>query len=128
VNELAPPLNLASGSMGATYNISVFSHLSEASHYAWRDELGRVTRPGGLLLVTLNGDAYREVLLPPERRTWDAGNLVVRSGVREGKKMFNAFHPLPFIRRLFDGFTVLERLAAPFPGTLQELWVFRTPA
>lgn len=47
-----PPSPLASGSFDLVYSYSVFSHLSEAAHSQWLDELARVLRPGGLLVVT----------------------------------------------------------------------------
>ena len=47
-----PPSAFASGYFDLVYSYSVFSHLSEAAHRLWLDELLRVLRPGGLLIAT----------------------------------------------------------------------------
>jgi SAM-dependent methyltransferase len=127
-NELAPPLPFPGGSFDAVYALSVLTHLSEAMHFAWRDELKRVLRPGGILIVTAHGDWYRKHhLRPDEQKAYDAGRLVVRGGVEEGKKWFAAFHPPVFMReKLFAGWKVLEHLTHPLPGSIeQDVWIVR---
>lgn len=127
-NELAPPLPFADASFDAVYVLSVFTHLSEAMHFAWRDELKRVLKPGGLLIATAHGDWYREHhLRPDEQKVYDVGGLVVRGGVEEGKKWFAAFHPPSFMRgKFFAGWTVLEHLTHPLPGSIeQDVWIAR---
>jgi SAM-dependent methyltransferase len=51
-----PPLPLASESIDLTYGISVLTHLSERDQFKWLEELRRVTRPGGVVLLTVHGD------------------------------------------------------------------------
>lgn len=48
----APPTALAGGSFDLIFTISVFTHLDESMQDAWLAELGRLLRPGGLLLAT----------------------------------------------------------------------------
>ena len=55
VNSQRPPTRLPAATFGFVYAISVFSHLSEANHLDWLRELARVTRPGGLLVLTVHG-------------------------------------------------------------------------
>jgi len=127
-NELAPPLPFGDATFDAVYALSVLTHLSEAMHFAWRDELKRVLKPGGILIVTAHGDWYREHhLRPDEQKVYDAGRIVVRGGVEEGKKWFAAFHPPVFMRdRFFAGWTVLEHLTHPLPGSIeQDVWIAR---
>ncbi len=62
VNDPAPPLPFAASSFDLAIAISVFSHLPEDLQFAWLDEMARVVRSGGLLLVSVHGDS----LLPPE--------------------------------------------------------------
>jgi SAM-dependent methyltransferase len=50
--EIAPPVRFAAGSLDVIYAYSVFSHLSEGAQLQWIGELGRVLRPGGMLIVT----------------------------------------------------------------------------
>lgn len=54
-NGTAPPLELADDSVDLAVALSVFSHLSLADDLAWMAELVRVTRPGGLILVSTHG-------------------------------------------------------------------------
>jgi SAM-dependent methyltransferase len=54
-NDLAPPLPYAANTFGLVTGISVFTHLDETSAYAWRDEVLRVLRPGGVGVFTIHG-------------------------------------------------------------------------
>jgi SAM-dependent methyltransferase len=128
-NRLEPPLGLAASSFDAVYCVSVLTHLSPAMHEAWVGELGRVLRPGGLLIATLHGDATRDRLLPHERRRYDDGQLVVRGRVAEGKRTYVAYHPPAFARRvLFRDFEPVSHEVAPVPSlSPQDLWVVRAP-
>src|SRR4051794_4931713 len=58
VNGLAPPLDFDDSSFDLVYALSVFTHLTEELQLAWRDELLRVLRPGGLFLLTTHGLSY----------------------------------------------------------------------
>jgi len=53
-----PPSVFAADSFDVVYAYSVFSHLSERAQLAWVEELGRVLRPGGLLVVTSRSDYF----------------------------------------------------------------------
>jgi SAM-dependent methyltransferase len=51
---LFPPTSFADGEFDLAYGISVFTHLTRAAFEAWRDELYRIVRPGGAVLVTVS--------------------------------------------------------------------------
>lgn len=55
VNDPLPPLGYASETFDLIYAISVFTHLDEDYQFRWLDELERVTRPGGIVLLTVSG-------------------------------------------------------------------------
>lgn len=55
VNEPLPPLPYAEGSFDLVLNHSVFTHIDEAYQDHWLGELHRVTRPGAMLLLSVNG-------------------------------------------------------------------------
>jgi SAM-dependent methyltransferase len=57
VNQGLPPLAAESGSFDFIYGISVFTHLNEDYQRAWLEELWRVARPGGIVLLTVHGTA-----------------------------------------------------------------------
>jgi SAM-dependent methyltransferase len=108
-NDLAPPLAFADAGFDLVYALSVFTHLTEDLQAAWRDELRRVLRPGGVLLVTTHGASYAPRLDPNERARFDRGELVVRWGDLPGTNLCSAYHPERYLRETFaDGFTFLE--------------------
>ncbi|MCC5823958.1 MAG: class I SAM-dependent methyltransferase [Phycisphaerales bacterium] len=53
-----PPTELSEASADLIVAYSVFSHLSEDAHMAWVEELARVLRPGGVLVVTTRCRAF----------------------------------------------------------------------
>jgi SAM-dependent methyltransferase len=109
VNGLAPPLAFDDGSFDLVYALSVFTHLTEDLQLAWRDELRRVLRPGGRLLITTHGRSYVPRLDAGERARFDAGELVVRWGEVVGSNLCSAYHPESYLRETFaDGFAFLE--------------------
>ena len=127
-NGLAPPLPFPDRAFDALYSFSVFTHLSREMHEAWLPELARVVKPGGILLLTTHGDHFRPKLLPAERRQYDRGELVVRSGVEEGKRAYIAFHPPRYLREtLLRGLEISAHLPGPTPF-VQDVWVARVPS
>jgi trans-aconitate methyltransferase len=54
---LFPPTTFADGQFDLLFGISVFTHLTREAFEAWRDELHRIVRPGGVILVTVNRGA-----------------------------------------------------------------------
>lgn len=108
-NGLAPPLAYDDGSFDLVYALSVFTHLTDELQGAWRDELRRVLRPGGRLLLTTHGASYVPRLEPGERARFDRGELVVRWSGLPGSNLCSAYHPEPYVREfLANGFEVVE--------------------
>jgi SAM-dependent methyltransferase len=109
VNRLEPPLAFEDESFDLVYALSVFTHLTEELQLAWRDELRRVLRPGGRLLVTTHGRSYLPRLDDGERARFEAGELVVRWDDLPGTNLCSAYHPEPYLRETFArGFTFTE--------------------
>jgi ubiquinone/menaquinone biosynthesis C-methylase UbiE len=110
-NTLDPPLPLESDLFDCVYAISIFTHLSEKSHYAWIEELFRILKPGGILIFTTHSDRCSSRLLPTEKEKYNAGRLVVKGRIREGKKHYLAYHPPQFIRKkLLRDHTILKHI------------------
>ena len=108
-NTLAPPLAFDAQSFDLVYALSVFTHLTEELQLAWRDEVGRVLRPGGYFLLSTHGRSYVPRLEPDERARFDAGELVVRWGDVPGTNLCSAYHPERYLRDTFaNGFGFLE--------------------
>ena len=61
VNQPVPPLDYPDGYFDLVYNHSVFTHIDESYQDLWLAELRRVTKPGGILLLSVHGEtAFRE--------------------------------------------------------------------
>ena len=123
-NQLMPPLDVDDNSFDAMYALSVFTHLSADAHAAWIKEIERVLAPGGVFIGAFHMKPPSGQLLPAEQRRFDAGELVVRGGVKEGSRTFTAHHPEPYLRQhLFRNFDILED---PFDLFGQTLFIART--
>jgi SAM-dependent methyltransferase len=108
-NALEPPLAFEDASFDLVYALSVFTHLTAELQLAWRDELRRVLRPGGFLLVTTHGRSYLPKLDDGERAQFERGELVVRWGDIPGTNLCSAYHPEAYLRDTFaQGFALLE--------------------
>jgi SAM-dependent methyltransferase len=55
VSEDSPPLPLAEGSLDLVYAISIWSHFEPTLGLRWFEEMHRILRPGGHLVVTTHG-------------------------------------------------------------------------
>lgn len=125
-NELAPPLDFNEQFFHLVYGISIFTHLSEPLHRQWIDELNRVLVPGGILLITTQGKAFRSKLSPAETAAFDRGNLVVRGKVKEGHRTFSAFQPEAYMRQLLTGFEIIEfQEGDSIRRPQQDVWLVR---
>ena len=123
-NELEPPVKLPDSSFDAIYNYSVFTHLSESSHFQWMNELRRLLRPGGILIMTTHGDISRSHLLENEKVAYNSGRLVVRGKVMEGKRCYVAYHSPKFVsEKMLSGFKILEHINSPMVCYPQDVWV-----
>lgn len=107
-NELTPPTSFANDSFDAVYGLSVITHLSAQNHFAWIAELHRVLKPGGLLLITSQGDQFKEKLLNDELASFNKGELVIRDSEQEGHRVFAAFQPKNFMVDLLKDFKLIR--------------------
>jgi SAM-dependent methyltransferase len=122
VNGLAPPLPFENDQFDLVYALSVFTHLSETKQQEWLAELARVVRPGGLLLLTTRGDAWRHKLEPEELTRYDAGRLVTRYDAVEGTNLCAAWHPRRYVdERFTKDFRLLDVLPAGLADGLQDV-------
>jgi SAM-dependent methyltransferase len=62
-----PPTSLLEATFDAVYANSVFSHLSEPRHLQWLEELHRITRPGAVLILTVQGERVIKAIADERR-------------------------------------------------------------
>ena len=126
-NRPAPPLDHPDQSFDLVYALSVFTHLHENLQRDWRDELRRLLRPNGLLLVTTHGRFYVPRLSEDERARFERGDCVVQGAEFLGENLCITYHPEASVRALFaDGFEVAAFLPEGAKGNpSQDLWLLR---
>ena len=117
VNRIDPPTKYEDVFFDAIIGLSIFTHLSEKNHFDWINELYRIIKQGGLLLITTQGEAYRSRLTMPEKKMFESNHLVTRKFIKEGNRLYSSFQSDDFIRQLIKGkFRVLEHI----PGKLEN--------
>lgn len=128
LNQLDPPTVYPDSFFDLIYGISIFTHLSEANHAHWFDELMRISKSGAVLLLTTQGRVFRDNLTDEERARFDRDELVERGKVVEGHRVFAAFHPPAYVRKWFGAQAeVLQHIegAQKEWGREQDVWILQ---
>ena len=106
-SSLHPPLPYPSNCFDLVYLASVFTHLPLTSQRSWIDELKRILRPSGYILITLHGELYVRVLNPQRLAEFALKGYIEIPTSHEGSNAFGAFHGVEFAGELFDGFKII---------------------
>lgn len=84
VSPQDPPLQIADGELGLVYAISIWSHFAPELGLRWFDDMHRVIRPGGHLLMTTHGmqsvAAYASEGLRPAEQCREIREALYRGG------------------------------------------------
>jgi SAM-dependent methyltransferase len=104
-----PPLPYTDHSFDLIYGISVVTHLDEGLQLSWLDELRRLIKPGGVILLSVHGeDKAPTDLNPEERQQYDAAGFLYKRATEmtsvEGLPDFYqvAFHSTGYIERVWS--------------------------
>ena len=126
-NHLQPPLQYSENTFDIIYGISIFTHLSKEMHFGWFKELIRVLKPGGILLLTLHGNAFLSKLTVSERKNFGDGELVTKSNTKEGHRTFGAFQPIQFVKQLVGDNEIMEFIEGDIKDgkPQQDLWIIK---
>lgn len=99
VNQPNPPLDYPDGHFDLVFNHSVFTHIDEALQDDWLEELRRVTKVGGHVLLTVHGEwAFSEYESNVARAGGDASRsreILERDGIYFLREDANVGGPFP---------------------------------
>jgi len=128
VNDVEPPLPFDDDHFDMLYSYSVYTHLPPELQFRWLAEQLRVVRPGGLVLLSVHGDAYKHRLTPAEREQYDSDGVVVHGGMVTGGPWFTSFNSPRWMEEEFlRDHDIVYREIYPEGGPTQDVWVVRSP-
>lgn len=133
VAPTAPPMPYEPDRFDFVFGISVFTHLPEDLQFAWLDELARITKPGGYLVMTTHGRRHHHLLDEASRATIaDTGFLYRATGYGASVSLpdfyESAYHTHDYIRSTWSRYFDIVDIMEPEPGEHQDLVVLRVPS
>lgn len=120
VNQFLPPLSWPDHNFDFVFSISVFTHLDQEMQNAWLAELARVSRPGGMLLLTVHGEFVHATLPADQREALRQSGFLYVTGATGRLKLDGlpdfyqtAFHTPGYVRthwsRYFEVVAIVPR-------------------
>lgn len=106
-SSITPPLAYGLKSFDLVYLISVFTHLSLNSQHLWVQELKRIIRPGGYILLTLHGEIYVRVFHPQLMEEFSKTGYIEIPSSDEGSNSFGTYHAFEFVEALLSDFEII---------------------
>ena len=106
------------------YSISVFTHLPEDMEFAWLNELRRVTKRGGYVLVTTHGEElFRSAPEQPRKQLHEAGFYCSVGDGTEGLPSFyqDSFHTIDYIYNNWRNVFNINKILKKGVANLQDL-------
>jgi SAM-dependent methyltransferase len=128
--DLVPPLRYADSSFDLVYAFSVFTHLDVELQHAWMQDLLRVLRPNGLLLISTLGDYYLSLrrLTGSEEEAFCRGEVVVLYQQSAGSSLCSAYHPPEYVRESLGADFELVTFRPAADEGKHDLHLFRKPS
>lgn len=126
-NEQSPPLVFKNDFFDLIYCISVFTHLPEDMQFLWLEELARVTKPGGYLLLTVHGEELLNFEGKCKEQLQELGFFYFVGPGAEGLPDFygTSFHTEHYIRRCWSRFFDIEQITKKGVANHQDLILCR---
>jgi SAM-dependent methyltransferase len=133
VSPPTPPMPHPDACFDFVFGISVMTHLPEDLHLKWLEELARVTRPGGYVMLTTHGEhVWRGQLTDEQLETLQEVGLVYATsgyGLKIGLPDFyeTTYHSHEYIRRVWGRYFEVVGVWEPEPGEHQDSVLLRRP-
>jgi ubiquinone/menaquinone biosynthesis C-methylase UbiE len=134
VNDPTPPTRYPGAFFDVVYSVSLFTHLDERSQEGWLEELARILKPGGVLIVTTHGKFALESCTDAELDELGRRGIVYRVG-RKGRFKLDGlpdfyqttFHTREYVSRAWSRhFDVVDHIEGGLGGH-QDLVLLRRP-
>lgn len=126
-NGAVPPTEFGDGEFDLVYSLSVFIHIAPDLQAPWMGEMRRLLAPGGHLLLSTHGAAYRDQMTPEERGRFDRGEFVFRWPGAAGTSFSAGFHPDAYVRELAGDLELVRHTPGGALDTREDLYLFRRP-
>ncbi len=118
VNPHRPKTNYPDDFFDFVFSISVLTHLPEDMQFEWLQELKRITKPDGCLVLSTHGENHFQYLSPENRDILESNGFVyqVTPAPPEGLPDYyhNTFHKQSYIKkewsRFFEIVTISDQL------------------
>lgn len=128
-NGLESKLEYPDNNFDFVYAIAVFGHFREELQKHWINELRRVLKTNGLLLVTVKGKNRIGELTELEAARFKSGKFVVIEPECSGANYCLAYHPDSYFRNVLAAdMEVLYFEASGSPDTAQDVYLLRYSA
>jgi SAM-dependent methyltransferase len=124
VSKPKPPLPYAAGQFDMVYALSVFTHMTDAPARAWLAELGRVTRPGGIAILSF-WDEHAAAAEPFRDELARSGFHLKRGGTQGSNLMVGFFSHAGFAERAEPQWERLSSISSPESSSMQAMMVLR---
>jgi SAM-dependent methyltransferase len=100
-----PPTSFEKDFFDFVVGISVFTHLPEDMQFRWLEELNRITKPGGYLVLTTSGEKNYKRLPAEQQEILNTRGFFYTGAEKYGQSISlpdfyqNTFHSHPYLRR-----------------------------
>ena len=128
INHFTPTM-YADSFFDLVYGFSVFTHIDAAKQEEWVEELFRILKQNGILLITTHGSKYAEQLLPNEKRELKREGIFTKRFAKQGHRMMTSYQLSTHFKKILDPlFTIIEYYDGsdhPDKAGGQDVWILR---
>ncbi|MBN1423443.1 class I SAM-dependent methyltransferase [Candidatus Fermentibacteria bacterium] len=129
-----PPTRFPDEAFDLVIGVSVFTHLREEDQLLWLAELHRLSKPGGILLLTVLGDhgvargrltldefwEFQERGISEDRRNRDIDGVIADAGYYR-----NTFHSYRYLRDVWGRHFRFRGVIPSYIGNMQDLLILQ---
>lgn len=125
----SPPTHFAKDQFDMIYGISIFTHIDKESQNEWLKELYRILESDGVLLITTQGEMYRNRLSSAENKFLDKAGLYTQRYPKKGHRMMSTYHLPDHFKEMLNPYFIVKEFYAgkmhPEKMGGQDLWILQ---